>query len=202
MSSSRLGSLKKHFVLLLFMPYLHGDAWWELDWETGFFGSQPSEPPDFAKVSFLLPSSWVLSPGVRCQVGAEGLTSWSFLDSVSFYHFCHTFPACLSGWVQTGLSVCAGTSPWYRDRRGLGTGTGVWEVFMGLWQLERFESLWQMFAVPVTSLMLETKPLTLPDQSPQSWLTARRRFLPQKPCTACGQESRSKERMWAKWGQC
>lgn len=38
----------------------------------------------------------------------------------------------------------------------------------GLQQLESFGSLWQMFAVPATSLMLETKPLTLPDQSPRS----------------------------------
>lgn len=148
----------------------------------------------------LAPYFW-LGPIPRNQApdGGGEPSSWSLLGACIFI----PFPACLSknGWVQTGLflSVCVPPG------RGADT-TGApssQEAGKCLWvssSWKRFEALWQMFAVPATSLMLETKPRTIPDQSPTLWLTAGVCFLLRKPFTVWDQEKGSEKReMRAKW---
>ena len=71
-----------------------------------------------------------------------------------------------NGWVHRGLflSVCV---PPGRGADTAGAPSSQ-EAGKCLWvssSWKRFEALWQMFAVPATSLLLETKPRTIPDQS-------------------------------------
>ena len=96
-------------------------------------------------------------PRNQAPDGGGGPSSWSLLGVCIFI----PFPACLSknGWVQTGrfLSVCV---PPGRGADTAGAPSSQ-EAGKCLWvssSWKRFEALWQMFAVPATSLTLETEP--------------------------------------------
>lgn len=57
----------------------------------------------------------------------------------------------------------------------------TWEGSWGSNSCSGFESPWQMFAIPAPSLILETKPLIIPDQSTLFLIDSQRVFIQHNP---------------------
>lgn len=113
-------------------------------------------------LSPLLPG-WFLSLRIRCQIGEGGADLLKPPGGVNFYPLpCPPQTRGLGTAGSVPLCVCSsGRGADIAGVRSQEAGKCLW--VSSSWK--RFEALWQMFAVPATSLMLETKPPTIPDQS-------------------------------------
>lgn len=116
------------------------------------------------------PGPWPPSCHLWCAGASLGHTDCVKSAGASLTHrLCQICPS-----KPSRMRLSLPSLPSTRETSGGSTsqqGWPTWEESWGSNSCSEFESPWQMFAIPATSLILETKPLVIPDQSTPFWLT-------------------------------